>query len=62
MSTCQHTKQPELTYAQGYEDAKQRRRRGECQIRCSNCRKWIWEEFWPRAILPLDNGGGMGDR
>lgn len=43
---CRHLDQPKLTYAEWFEDAKDRRRNGEIQRFCLVCGRYIWDKYW----------------
>lgn len=47
MIDCKHRKPPMLSYGAWHSDAAERHRRGERQVRCPVCGKWIWEEYFP---------------
>lgn len=46
---CKHKKPPDLTYLKAYNDAEERMKRGEHQIKCDHCCKWIWEAYFSQS-------------
>ncbi len=46
---CRH-KIIELEYKEGHYDAKRRKKAGEKQRRCLNCRLWIWESHYDKKM------------
>ena len=40
---CDHPPRPAFEYQAQWVDAQKRRARGEKQLRCLVCQKWIWE-------------------
>jgi len=43
---CLHYNQPNMAYIDWHQDAIARRNRGETQIFCHNCGKYVWGEYW----------------
>lgn len=53
-ATCpNHPDEPALGYLAACDDAAQRLKRRERQLRCGRCGLWIWEEFL------VDRAGAM---
>ena len=48
---CEHLIQPNMAYIDWHQDATARRKRGEKQIFCHECGKYVWETFWPNKLL-----------
>lgn len=44
---CKHSDQPNMAYIDWHQDAIARRKRGEKQIFCHECGKYVWAEYWP---------------
>ena len=50
---CEHERPPERGYGTGstpMDDA--RAARGEKQVWCRHCKRWIWSGRWPRSRAP----------
>ena len=43
---CEHYDQLNMAYMDWHQDATKRRKRGEKQIFCHECGKYVWAEFW----------------
>ena len=52
-SKCKHRNQPNMAYIDFHQDAVVRRKRGEKQIFCLECGKYVWGEYWPKKYLTL---------
>ena len=50
---CRHSDQPNMTYIDWHQDAIARRKRGEKQIFCHECGKYVWGEYWPNEPSSL---------
>jgi hypothetical protein len=46
---CRHRKLPELGYVQAHADAQERIRRGEKQLRCFTCGKYVWQSYYNKS-------------
>jgi hypothetical protein len=46
---CEHWNGPNMAYIDWHQDAIARRKRGEKQIFCHECGKYVWGEYWPNA-------------
>jgi hypothetical protein len=46
---CRHRKLPELGHVQAHADAQERIRRGEKQLRCFTCGKYVWQSYYNKS-------------
>lgn len=47
MEKCNH-KTTKMGYLQGHIDAEKRSKKGEKQLLCPVCKKYIWEHLWTK--------------
>ncbi len=46
---CKHKEPRKFLFLDAYEDAEQRMKRGERQLKCDHCCLWVWEVYFDQA-------------